>query len=406
MRYYQPLEFKIKDNSFNKTIEVPSSKSYSNRLLILGSICEEPFIIKNISDSTDVLNLIDCLKKIGLKIEINNDELVIVNSFPECELFGPPIELLTGDGGTTNRFLIALLSRGRRSYNLKPSGRIKQRPIEPLINCLEKMGVLLNYSSDSWINIQGPARDSDKIIVDSRKSSQFVSSISLAFANTDMNIIHDNLHFSSGYFKITKTLIDYYKKGKRIFEVPIDFSSLSYPAALAATSGKLLVSNYSKIDNLQPDSIFLSILQEMGVKCSVSSLGLLIEKASYLVAIERDCSEFPDLVPTLVYLCSFCDGISKLSGLEVLTYKESDRVKALLDILTVYDISHRFDASNYCLYINGSSNSIKYVDSYHNLKDHRIIMTAYLFMRTLGGGTIDGVEHIKKSFPNFFHLME
>ena len=91
-------------------VVIPGSKSVTNRALILGALKGQSFKVSELPDSTDVLFLIDAFKKIGLKLIHNNNSVQFLNSFPECEKENSETEIYleTGDGGTTNRFLIAL----------------------------------------------------------------------------------------------------------------------------------------------------------------------------------------------------------------------------------------------------------------------------------------------------------
>jgi 3-phosphoshikimate 1-carboxyvinyltransferase len=89
-----------KINSFRKKIEIPSSKSYANRALILGALIGNHFKVTNVPKSSDVQNLLKCLKQIGLNINENYDEVIFLNSFPNCEIeTNEKITLATGDGG-------------------------------------------------------------------------------------------------------------------------------------------------------------------------------------------------------------------------------------------------------------------------------------------------------------------
>ncbi len=139
-----------KINSFRKKIEIPSSKSYANRALVLGALIGEHFKVSNVPTSSDVQNLLKCLKQIGLNIiEINND-VIFSNSFPSCEIeTNEIITLNTGDGGTTNRFLMALLALGKNTYELVPTEKMIDRPMTELVEVLRELDVQINSNNDS-----------------------------------------------------------------------------------------------------------------------------------------------------------------------------------------------------------------------------------------------------------------
>ena len=76
------LSYNTIQGPLNGELEVPTSKSYANRVLVLAALNENPVTISNIPESSDVINMISCFKKIGLEIEINSTEVIIRNSFP------------------------------------------------------------------------------------------------------------------------------------------------------------------------------------------------------------------------------------------------------------------------------------------------------------------------------------
>ena len=193
---------------FDKEIILPTSKSHSNRALILGAIRGGNFKIHNLSTSTDVTHLLNAFKKIGLRIRQNGSTVVFENAFPECEKesSGDVIELLTGDGGTTNRFLIALLSRGKKEYHLRPSEKMNERPIEDLIAPLKKISVNIVCNQDKnnpgpWIKMKGPASlyNTTKLEIDCSKSTQFASALMLAFSNIPLKFEFLNLKAPEAY---------------------------------------------------------------------------------------------------------------------------------------------------------------------------------------------------------------
>jgi 3-phosphoshikimate 1-carboxyvinyltransferase len=425
-------------------INVPSSKSYSNRLLILGALYPGPIRIQNISLSTDVLNLIECLKRIGLEIEedINQHSEAVVtihNSFPQCEEDidddQDTIRLMGGDGGTTNRFLIALLSRGKRKYSLMAQGKMLIRPIEPLIHTLKNMGVKIESPPTEIfpIEIQGPAKVfQSEVHVDCTLSSQFISALALAFYDYKVKFIPENLKSSQDYYHLTENLIKqfYYEhfRDQMYFEVPVDFSSLAYPVALGLIKGSVTIKNCFIIDMLQADSALLSIIKKMGGDYKLTPKGLQVGRpkridetdelfkthpeflnAHYvpLKALNEpiDCANFPDLVPVLAFLSSYAVGVTTLKGLDNLDIKESDRVKEICEVLKIFNVPFEFKQNQNCLTISGPAPRVPYQEV-NCPKDHRIIMMSYLFLRCNSGGKLGPITPVNKSFPDFFKVME
>ncbi|MBC7715088.1 MAG: hypothetical protein H7177_17210 [Rhizobacter sp.] len=401
--------------SFDKEIALPSSKSHSNRALILGAVRGENFKVHNFSNSTDVTNMIAAFKKIGLKMKINGSTIVFENSFPDCEKDsqGEVISLATGDGGTTNRFLIALLSRGKKEYHLFPTEKMSERPIEDLIIPLKKLNVhiVCNQISDgekkAWVVLKGPATlyNTTKLEIECQKSTQFATALMLAFSNRPLQFEFLNLHASEAYLKMTTQVI---KKSleSNSYTVPVDFSSLGYPAALAALMGRVLVKNCAEIDLLQADSVLIEMLKASGAQRSLSTNGLEIKKGTDLKPLSFNISKAPDLFPTLVFLAAHIEGESVFSDLSVLQFKESDRLMQMISIMKAFGVAMSYDPDSNVLKVTGKKN-FKYKEAViRPARDHRIVMAAALFMAKNSGGELYEVDCVEKSFPGFLTLLE
>jgi 3-phosphoshikimate 1-carboxyvinyltransferase len=400
--------------TFNKETTIPTSKSHSNRALILGAVRGENFRVHNLSDSSDVTNLLNALKKIGLNIVYSGATVTFLNSFPECEKNsqGDVIELHTGDGGTTNRFLIALLSRGKKEYQIFPTEKMSERPIEDLIKPLQKLSVniTLKTSADTktpWITLKGPASmyNTTKLEIDCQKSTQFASAMMLAFSKIPVQFEFLNLHASEAYLKMTAMVI---KKSleSNSYSIPVDFSSLGYPAALAAISGRVLITNCHELDNSQADSVFIEVLKKSGAKCTFTSNGLEIKKGERLNPITFDVSTAPDLFPTLAFFAAHVDGESKFLNLEILKFKESDRLQEMTNLMKKFGVEMQYSPIEDVLTINGSSQKKYQQSTIKPARDHRIVMTAALFMTKNAGGELYETDCVEKSFPKFFTLLK
>jgi 3-phosphoshikimate 1-carboxyvinyltransferase len=399
-------------NSFNKTMAVPTSKSRANRYLICAALYPGEVVVENAPESTDVLKMIEILKKMNLDIIQEGSTVTISNSFPECEEeTEEPIRLDTGDGGTTNRFLISLLSLGRNTYDLWPEGKIRSRPIKDLTLPLTDLGVDFYPGTKKtfWMSVTGPAfpKEGQKVSLDCEKSSQFASSLYMALHKTNVEIDYINLENSAVYFEMTRSIVNEFKKGKRKFVVPIDFSGVGYPLAMAAHHGEVHITNYSEIDPFQPDSVMLSILQKAGAEVKMSSNGLTVKNNGTLKGLEIDCRQYPDLVPTLAYLFAYAEGKTELKNLSTLAHKESNRIDEILKLCQLFKIEAKYNDIIDVMTIQGNPERHLGDEVHYDApEDHRMIMVAYMFMKHNNGGTISNSHHVKKSFPGFFELMD
>lgn len=406
------LRFNVKPiTQFQKKIKLPASKSHANRALILGATIGADFKVKNISDSSDVTHLLDCFKTIGLNFTQDSDSVTFHNAFPDCENSNQEneIHLQTGDGGTTNRFLLALLSRGKKRYYFYPTEKMMERPMEDLINPLKKLDVDVTLypagTHKAWLSIQGPASmyNTTQLEIDCSKSTQFASAMMLSFANLPLTIATKNVKASEQYLQMTNFVI----KESRLnheYIIPVDFSSASYPCALAAIAGEVLIENALKIDTTQADSVFLELLSKIGASVNFTKKGLVIKKGA-LSSFHFSVKNAPDLFPTLVFLAAHIKGQVVLTDLEVLTFKESDRLKEMKRMMDTFGVSYQHYENLDQLVIMGDS-EIKYKNAHFvPARDHRIVMAAALMMAKNTGGDLENCECVEKSYTNFFQLL-
>ncbi len=388
---------------FIKRIKVPPSKSFANRALILAALYPQDIQLLNMPESSDVINMLNCLEIIGLGIEKDGDAVTIKGSFPECEIpCEDPIELYTGDGGTTNRFIIPLLALGENQYKLTPSEKMFERPMEELEQSLKELEVNVVRTQDIWFQVQGPINITKGVYeVDCSRSTQFATGLAMALSPRDIDVEPVALTTSRPYWDMTLNLIEKFKSGEEVFEVPVDFSSLGYPLAYACLSGPVLVENCKGIDRFQADSQFIGLLEKLGGDFDFTEEGLLFNGLETLNGFEMDCRDCPDLIPTLCFVASYAQGKTILRSVEVLIHKESDRLTAVMSLMNKYDIEYTHNREEDYLEITGQSPDGREVDITPP-RDHRMVMVSYLFQLVNGGGKLDNRDCVDKSFPNFF----
>lgn len=156
----------VKKGSLQTTVQVPTSKSYANRALILSAIQKKKTVLTHMPTASDVTILIRCLKEIGLDIQIQNQTVEISNSFPECEKTNSGVvEVEVGEGGTTARFLAGMLLLGKKTYILQLGQRLKERPWQEFIDQAISLGADVKLAGNK-LTIKGPVIFPSELIVD------------------------------------------------------------------------------------------------------------------------------------------------------------------------------------------------------------------------------------------------
>lgn len=398
--------YKVVPGSLNKTLVVPTSKSHANRMIVLAALSKEEVVIHNMSDSSDVTAMLNCIQEVGVHVTSNGTSYTFHNSFPDCEVISDKVITLdTGDGGTTNRFLMGFLANGSNTYELNADGHMRNRPMEDLAEPLRKMNVDVTRGEDFWYRIKGPFSSEElKIEVDCSDSTQFATALLLGTSNNKIEIIPHNLRTSLSYWNMSQALVKEMSEGVQEWTVPVDSSSLAYPLALALVDGKVTVSNCLDLDILQADSIFVKWAEDIGAIISFDENGLTLESREVYSPLDRDCSNCPDLVPTLAFVASLCDGTSYFRNIKVLRHKESDRIEETMNFLRAMGVKHQYDEIHDVLEIEGPFKTDGEVELTPP-EDHRMVMVSFLFLRSNGGGTLTNTHHVAKSFPTFFDVM-
>lgn len=390
----------LEPGGITPVVNLPRSKSYANRYLILAARHGAGAVVRCLPQSDDVALMLKAFQVIGLRLRIEDDSTFFSNAFPACESAGEEIiNIDVGEGGTTARFLLALLSTGKRRYRLNLCGRLAERPWQELLDALALAGARLSRG-EGWITVQGPVvltqlpRE-----VSAARSTQFATALQLAFAKDGIEMRPDGLTSSQPYWDLTQFCVESFRKG-HVVSVPLDWSSAAYPICFSAVTSHPIFVPDLKPDAHQADAVLASYLEERGA-LSITAEGIRVKGLANRLPLNVDVRHCLDLVPALAFLAAHLDGPSVLNGVGGLVHKESDRLAAVTQLLSDCGVScrHVRDA----LHIQGSLTHLN--SCLLNLPaDHRIVMTAALFLRAHSGGTLTHAQAVAKSYPDFFRL--
>lgn len=386
-----------------KEIVLGASKSHLNRALIIGALKNEVFKVEGVSSSTDVDSMVECLKEIGLDISDLEDGFLIKNSFPQCEeSYLSPLVLNVGDGGTTTRFLLALLSLGKREYHLRLSGEMSKRPMTPLIDTLRSLGASCSLQEDT-ITIKGPIRKEGEVSIDCSQTTQFASALVLLNTVCKFDLKFENLSASKRYLELSKKLVSTSEKQNEL-SCPGDFSSLGYVGAYAFFNNNIVISNISEIDELQTDSKFLEIYKELGGHWEFIDSKLYFYKCNEPKSgVHINGEECIDLVPTLIFMACFLNHQSSFTNLRLLKFKESDRLSEVIKLLKLFGVKFDYNEEKDTLIVHGHAGE-PLQESIQTAFDHRMVMIGALFLKMNKGGDITPAESVNKSFKSFFDI--
>lgn len=309
-------------------IDLPASKSISNRALIINALSCSPHSVRNLSESDDT-QILD-------KILNSNDSIFDV-----------------GHAGTAMRFLTAYLAGIEGKWEITGSARMQQRPIGILAEALRKLGARIEYAANTGfppLRIRGSKLKGAVIELDGSISSQYISALLLIAPNVQHGITLriKNKLTSRPYVDMTLKLmklfgIQYAWDENRIvvpeqdyapapFSVEADWSSASYWYQILALceQGEIFLKGL-QFSGVQGDQAIAVWFSELGIESKAETGGIRIgkKKSKIPIAMNIDFSETPDMAQTMAALCTALKIPFSFSGLETLKIKETDRIKAL-----------------------------------------------------------------------------
>ncbi|MFQ5963258.1 MAG: 3-phosphoshikimate 1-carboxyvinyltransferase [Candidatus Scalinduaceae bacterium] len=416
------LEIKPIDN-INATVTVPGSKSYTNRALITASLAKGESIIRNVLLSEDTRLMISCLNEIGIQVKIIKENNSLIVKGCKGEIPAREANLFAGNAGTVVRFMTATLTIGKGHYEIDGVERMRNRPIQELLNGLNHLGadVVSKGNTDCppvLINACGLKGGTVKMKGD--VSSQYISAILLAapYAINDVHILVTDDLVSKNYVDMTIAVMNRFgvnviRKSHKEFHVSsgqrykgceyiieADASSASYfLAAAAITGGKVRVEGLGK-NSLQGDALFVDILSKMGCITQKSENWLEV-KGNKLKGIDIDMNDTPDVVQTLVAVAVFAEGKTRIRNVRNLRYKETDRITALVQELKKIGVSAREYEDG--LEVEPSVPHSAEISTYN---DHRMAMSFTLIGLRTKGIKIKNHECVCKTFPDFFERLK
>ena len=410
------------------TVTVPGSKSITNRALVLAALCSRngPCTLTGMLRSDDTEVMLDCLTKLGFRTSADWTTNTVIVHRNESDRIIPAssADLFVGNSGTTVRFLTAMLALGHGRYRLDGVPRMRERPIQDLLDALQQLGV--NATSETGngcppvvIESTGwPDLDHVKVAVSSGVSSQYLSGIMLAasFAPSITWVAVPGEMVSEPYVTMTEAMIRQWSRtvvthretrefqingnaglgGLSQYPIEPDASSASYFFAAAAITGGTVTVRGMKRDMLQGDVKFVDCLHAMG--CTVTELadGILV-RGGPLRGIDVDMNAISDTVMTLAAVACFADGPTTIRNVGHIRHKETDRIAAVATELRKLgaDVEEFFDG----LRITPKPLTGCAVDTYD---DHRMAMSLALVGLKVSGVVVNDPGCVAKTYPGFW----
>ena len=384
-------------------ISLPSSKSISNRALIINALSYSPYPLSNLSDSDDTKVLLEALHSNNSKFDI-------------------------GHAGTAMRFLTAFLSKIVGEWEITGSERMQQRPISILVDALRQLGAKIEYLKNEGfppLKITGSYLTGKTIELDGSVSSQYITALLLIAPTLENGLILrlTGEITSRSYIELTLELmarfgIKYHWEGNEIhvpeqhyfpidFTVESDWSGASYWYQILALceKGEVFLENL-ELDSLQGDAGISDWFIPFGIVSTQQKGGILLTKTMQIKPekLVQDFIENPDVAQTMACLCVALNVPFHFSGLKTLKIKETNRIAALQNELGKFGAIITEPAEGELAW-DGIINPETIlenptIETYH---DHRMALSFAPFALIGKAILINDPMVITKSYPGFWN---
>ena len=381
-------------------INLPASKSISNRALILNALSYSPHEVENLSDC--------------------DDTRVMVNVFDSNSNYFD-----VGAAGTSMRFLTAFLAKTVGEWTITGSERMKQRPIRILVDALNQLGGKVEYIENKGfppLKIFGSALTGGEINLNGGISSQYISGLMMIapYMQKGLKINLQGNVISTPYILMTKKMMEDFGvkidfSGDKIsirpqiynpvrFRVESDWSAASYWYEILSLSGKGKIRLKGlKKESYQGDSEIAEIFKSLGVTTEYAEDGVILlpNKETLVKNFFLDFTNIPDLAQTVAVTCCLKDITFIFSGLQSLKIKETNRIEALIhELRKLGYVLH--EPAEGTLAWNGEKCTADEDPVISTYEDHRMAM-AFAPAALLQSVTIRNPSVVSKSYPNFWH---
>ncbi len=416
---------------FKKTLKIEGDKSLSIRWALIASQAVGKSKSKNLLRSEDVMNTLNCLKKLGIKVKLSKNICEInslgLNSFN----YKKKLTLNAGNSGTLARLILGLLVHTNHQIKIVGDSSLSQRDFNRIIKPLKKFGA--NFISNQGklpIKIIGTNSPKPIKYFEEKGSAQVKSSIMLAALNTRGTTFikaKKSRNHTEMFFKYIKLPIKIIKKknydfieitGRKTirpinYDIPSDISSSSFFIILTALSknSELKIKNV----NVNPSRIgIIEILKKMGVKIKFENnntykgekiADLIIKGKNSFKSINCPTklnSAAIDEFLLIFLIAAKAKGVSYFKKISELNQKESPRLKWGAKILNCMGVKTIMKKDSIKIFGNPNLKIKKNIIIKNFLKDHRVFMTCVVAALAFGGNwKIYDKNSINTSFPTF-----
>ena len=412
------------------SVEVPGSKSITNRALLLAALAKGKSTLSGVLFSDDSRHFIQSLISLGFRVEVNEAAAQVTVYGEGGNIPTKDAVINVGSAGTAARFLTAFLGISRCSCRIDASEQMKKRPMKELFAALSSLGSSFSFpEKEDFLPVifsNDNPLSATEVTVDIDKSSQFLSAllISACLFPGDFTVHVTGTH-GMAYIDMTVSMMRQFgvrveKPDATTFVIPggqsytagdyfiePDMSAACYFYAMAPLLGISVTVPHIPEQSLQGDVKFLNVLQQMG--CQVrydNSRGSYVATGSanrQFSGVTANLGAFSDQTMTLAAIAPFATGKTTITGISHIKYQECDRFHAIINELTRVGIRCKEISNGDGLEIESGTPQPAEIETYD---DHRMAMAFSLLGLRVDGIVIKNAECCRKTFENYFSVLK
>lgn len=409
------------------SVEVPGSKSITNRALLLAALSGFRCRLKGVLFSDDSRAFLECLEKLGFEVEADENYKIVTIQGMRGDIPNRKAAINVRSAGTAARFLTVMLALAGGEYELTASPQMCRRPMKPLLDLLKEAGVVFVFRGEEGhfpFFMKSDSFSLKEVLIDTKISSQFASALLMSgvVPKEGLKVKLSGQRAQGAYIRMTLAMMRQFgidvkpeEGGWNIphkedfgigeYQVEPDVSGACYFYAMAPLLRTEVIVKNVHDDSLQGDIRFLEALRQMGCKYEDRKEGIWIsgKELEGYPGLTLSMKDFSDQTMTMAALAPFAKSPTLIREIGHIRFQESDRIAAILTELKRMGVVCEEVPQDDGIRIYPGGIEEAEVETY---EDHRMAMAFTLIGLRTGKVTILNPGCCQKTFENFFELIE
>ena len=418
-----------KNHKKEYSVEVPGSKSITNRALLLAALAKGKSTLSGVLFSDDSRHFLQSLVSLGFQVEIDEAAKQVTVYGEGGNIPNKEAAINVGSAGTAARFLTAFLGISVCNCRINASEQMKKRPMKELFSALTTLGSSFSFpEKEDFLPVEfhnSAPLSATEVTVDIDKSSQFLSAllISACLFLGDFTVHVTGTH-GMAYIDMTVAMMQQFgvrveKPDASTFFIPggqsysardyfiePDMSAACYFYAMAPLLGVSVTVPHIPEQSLQGDVKFLDVLKQMGCTvfydASKGSFTAIGREDGPFSGVSVNLGAFSDQTMTLAAIAPFATGKTTITGISHIKYQECDRYHAIINELTRVGIRCTEINEGDGLEIEPGTPQPAEIETYD---DHRMAMAFSLLGLRTEGIVIKNAQCCRKTFEIYFDVL-